>query len=86
MEELLVLEVIVERKDRDTVVDVETEAQAAVVDDDHVLELTVSYYAEILDRAVLCLYALLSEQSCLEYFFVWIKKVQNGVCVASLTG
>ena len=83
MQHLLVGLVLVERNDRDPIVDLEGEAVDRVVDDDHILEVPLVFE----DPHVFYVVAFFSQEAvvpvepCLDQLKVWIDVVQDSVCV-----
>lgn len=87
MEHLLVCLLVVERNDRDTVVDLVGERIDRIVNDDHVLHASIGNDAQVFHVVALgCLHAMLSVETVLEKFVLWVNVVEDGVGVGLMRG
>ena len=69
-------------EDRNSIVDLQTKAVEEVVDNDHVLEVTVLDDSEILDEeAILGLHAMLPGEHIADVLVLWIDVVDDRVCI-----
>ena len=76
MEHLLVALLVVERDDRNAIIDLISERVDAIVHDHHVFHLSVCDDAQILNIVAFWgLHAVLSVQSVLEKFVFWVYVV-----------
>ena len=86
MFQLLILITVIERKYRNTIVDIEGKAEAAIVNDEDIFQIMILEDMQILDVAERCWNAVLSVESRLEDLFPRIQKVKNCISVSLLTG
>jgi len=86
MFQFLILITVIERKYRNTVVDIEGKAEAAIVNDENIFQIMILEDMQILDVAERRWNAVLSVESHLEDLFLRIQKVKNRISVSLLTG
>ena len=82
MLKLFITFVVNKLKNRDSVVDLEAKAVEEIIDDDHVLEVTVLDNPEVLDEeSVLRLHAVLPRQDVADVLILRIDVIDNRVSI-----
>jgi len=86
MFELFVLFTIVKWQNRNSVINIECKAQSTIVNYDHVFYSSISDDSKILDKAVLCIYTVLTIEPARKEFVKWIDEIKNQIRINLVTG
>lgn len=87
MFKLFIFLVIVEREDGHCIIELEREGISSIVNEEDVSETSVADYSEIFHvHSIVCLHAVLSEQSVANPLSLRIELIDHDVCIATVAG
>ena len=79
MPELFIVHVVIKRQYWNTIINIHSKTERAIVYYNHIFQIPVGNYTQIFDQAKLGLNAMLSIKSKCKYLSLRIKKIKNGI-------
>ena len=82
MKHFLIRGFMVERDNRNTIVNLVSKGVNTIVNYDHVFHCSIGYYSQIFDVIPLwCLHAVLPIHTILEHLILWVNIVEDRICI-----